>query len=42
MVWLPAADAVGLHLYPALDQAVRPGIVETGGPLLLPAMTGVS
>ncbi|MFI9276068.1 NUDIX domain-containing protein [Kitasatospora sp. NPDC052896] len=45
VVWLPVADAAGLHLYPdvgaVLDQAVRPD-TETGGPVLLPAMTTTS
>ncbi|MFE9427750.1 NUDIX domain-containing protein [Kitasatospora sp. NPDC006697] len=45
VVWLPVADAAGLHLYPdvgaVLDQAVRPDTVA-GGPVLLPAMTGAS
>ncbi|MFD7451811.1 NUDIX domain-containing protein [Kitasatospora sp. NPDC059827] len=45
VVWLPAADAAGLHLYSdvgvVLDQAVRPD-ATVGGPVLLPAMTGVS
>ncbi|MEU9047332.1 MULTISPECIES: NUDIX domain-containing protein [unclassified Kitasatospora] len=43
VVWLPVADAAGLHLYPdvgaVLDQAVRP---VAGGPVLLPAMTTTS
>ncbi|MFE7529363.1 NUDIX domain-containing protein [Kitasatospora sp. NPDC057542] len=46
VVWLPVADAAGLHLYPdvgaVLDQAVRPGTDATGGPVLLPAMTTTS
>jgi ADP-ribose pyrophosphatase YjhB (NUDIX family) len=46
VVWLPVADAAALHLYPdvgaVLDQAVRPDTAATGGPLLLPAMTGTS
>lgn len=46
VVWLPVADAAGLHLYPdvgaVLVQAVRPGTAATGVPLLLPAMTGAS
>ncbi|MBP0453918.1 NUDIX domain-containing protein [Kitasatospora sp. RG8] len=45
VVWLPAADAAGLHLYPdigtVLDQAVRPD-TTAGGPVLLPAMTTTS
>ncbi|MGE7439353.1 MULTISPECIES: hypothetical protein [Kitasatospora] len=45
VVWLPAADAAGLHLYPAigaaLGQAARPD-TTADGPLLLPAMTGAS
>ncbi|MGC0314755.1 NUDIX domain-containing protein [Kitasatospora acidiphila] len=45
VVWLPATDAAGLHLYPAigavLGQAVRTD-TATGGPVLLPAMTGAS
>jgi hypothetical protein len=44
-VWLPVADAAGLHLYPdvaaVLDQAVRPDTVA-GAPVLLPAMTTTS
>ncbi|MFI8085880.1 NUDIX domain-containing protein [Kitasatospora sp. NPDC086009] len=46
VVWLPLAQAAGLHLYPdvgaVLDQAVRPDTAQAGGPLLLPAMTGAS
>ncbi|WP_369185861.1 NUDIX domain-containing protein [Streptomyces sp. Y1] len=45
VVWLSAADAVGLHLYPdvgaVLDRAVGPD-ATVGGPVLLPAMTGAS
>ncbi|MFD0344883.1 hypothetical protein ACFQ0M_00030 [Kitasatospora aburaviensis] len=45
VVWLPAADAAGLHLYPdigaVLHQAVRHD-TDAGGPVLLPAMTGAS
>ncbi|MFJ2864078.1 NUDIX domain-containing protein [Kitasatospora sp. NPDC087314] len=45
VVWLPAADAAGLHLYPdvaaVLGQAVRPD-TAAGGPVLLPAMTAAS
>ncbi|MDH6145248.1 8-oxo-dGTP pyrophosphatase MutT (NUDIX family) [Kitasatospora sp. GP30] len=44
VVWLPMADAAGLHLYPAigavLGQAARTDTAT--GPLLLPAMTGAS
>ncbi|MFE7193954.1 NUDIX domain-containing protein [Kitasatospora sp. NPDC057595] len=44
VVWLPVADAAGLHLYPAigpvLDQATL--AATTGGPLSLPPMTGGS
>ncbi|MFJ9612051.1 NUDIX domain-containing protein [Kitasatospora sp. NPDC101176] len=46
VVWLPVADAAALDLYPdvgaVLGQAVRPDPTATGGPLLLPAMTGAS
>ncbi|MBV6703156.1 hypothetical protein KV557_39725 [Kitasatospora aureofaciens] len=46
VVWLLVADAAGLHLYPdvgaVLAQAVWPGTAATGGPLVLPAMTGAS
>ncbi|WP_051712245.1 NUDIX domain-containing protein [Streptomyces sp. NRRL S-350] len=45
VVWLPVADAAGLHLYPdvgaVLGQAVRLG-AAAGGPVLLPAMTATS
>ncbi|MBO1418592.1 hypothetical protein [Streptomyces sp. FH025] len=45
VVWLPLADAAGLHLYPdigaVLGQAVRPD-TAAGGPVLLPAMSGAS
>ncbi|MEV0537218.1 NUDIX hydrolase [Kitasatospora sp. NPDC050463] len=45
-VWVPAAAAAGLHLYPnvgaALGQPVWPDTAETGWPLLLPAMTATS
>ncbi|MER5642151.1 NUDIX domain-containing protein [Kitasatospora sp. NPDC002227] len=45
VVWLPAADAARLHLYPdigaILGQALRPD-AAAGGPVLLPAMTGAS
>lgn len=45
VVWVPVADAVGLHLYPdvgaVLDQAIQPD-TTVGGPVLLPAMTGAS
>ncbi|MFD7736429.1 NUDIX domain-containing protein [Kitasatospora phosalacinea] len=45
VVWLPAADAAALHLYPdvraVLGQAARPD-ATTDGPLLLPAMTTTS
>ncbi|MDH6580265.1 NUDIX domain-containing protein [Kitasatospora sp. MAP5-34] len=45
VVWLPVADAAGLHLYPAigpaLARAAQPD-TTTGGPLLLPAMTAAS
>ncbi|MFF7638597.1 NUDIX domain-containing protein [Kitasatospora sp. NPDC008050] len=45
VVWLPAADAAGLHLYPAigavLDRTVQPD-TAAGGPVLLPAMTGAT
>ncbi|MCX4743938.1 NUDIX hydrolase [Kitasatospora sp. NBC_01287] len=45
VVWVPAAAAACLHLYPAigpaLDQALRPD-TTTNRPLLLPAMTGAS
>ncbi|OKI25162.1 hypothetical protein A6A07_31740 [Streptomyces sp. CB03911] len=43
VVWLPLAEAAGLHLYPAvgpvLHQAAEP---TTRGPLLLPPMTDVT
>ncbi|MFI9275270.1 hypothetical protein ACIGXM_31845 [Kitasatospora sp. NPDC052896] len=47
VVWLPAADAAGLHPYLAigtvLDQTVRPDTSAVGGgPVLLPAMTDAS
>ncbi|MFE7558831.1 NUDIX domain-containing protein [Kitasatospora sp. NPDC057500] len=46
VVWLPAADAAALHLYPdvgaVLGQAVRPDATAGGGPVLLPAMTTTS
>ncbi|WP_051965522.1 NUDIX domain-containing protein [Kitasatospora mediocidica] len=45
VVWLPVADAAGLHLYPdvgaALAQAVLPD-TAAGGPVLLPAMSGAA
>ncbi|WP_195911327.1 hypothetical protein [Streptomyces kaniharaensis] len=45
VVWLPVANAAGLHLYPdvgaVLGQPVRPD-VTVGGPVLLPAMTTTS
>ncbi|MFI8085350.1 NUDIX domain-containing protein [Kitasatospora sp. NPDC086009] len=46
VVWLPLAQAAGLHLYPdigaVLAQAVRPDTAQAGGPMLLPAMTGAA
>jgi hypothetical protein len=45
VVWLPVPDAAGLHLYPAIGPALDQASLTdttTGGPLLLPAMTGAS